>query len=112
MLAQLASLFGDIYLHADYQLALTLGPVAIHDVSYAPQAIAIALDRTRPDSPLRLTVADALDLYHHHQRRLVRPYPRRTTHARRRAALTGSFQPAATKGEGFFFKALYISRGA
>ncbi len=61
MLHQLAPIFGDIYVHAEYQLALALGPVAIHAVTCKPQDIAVAFTRTQPHTPLRLVVTGAAD---------------------------------------------------
>jgi len=53
---QLMPIYGDIYIHAEYQLTLALGPVDIHAVVSKPQDISIKFNRTRPQSQLRLVV--------------------------------------------------------
>lgn len=59
VLQHLAPRFGDIYLHADCQEVIALGPVEIHAARCTPAAIALDLARTVPDAPL-LLVAEGI----------------------------------------------------
>lgn len=60
VMGQLAPTYGDIYLHADFQEALALGPVEILSAVCTPGAIWFELDGSACSAPQRLVV-DAAD---------------------------------------------------
>ncbi len=57
VLQQLSPVFGDIYVHLEYQNAFALGPVEIHSVIYGAGEIALELESPAKSTPLTLIVA-------------------------------------------------------